>query len=563
VQPSSDEPVQPRRNPLRRYGPVAGILVVLALVVGASVVMQGDDDDDGSEAGDELTELPVGELPEGVVTWSMAQDQDLDVEFPDTCDQSVGRVAIPFFFRTECVADVDDNGGATAPGVTEDEIKVVVWLPNEDDAIYAFLKQALGFGDTADEMRETQEGLAEIFQAYYQTYGRTVRLEFLQASGQITDSVAARADAVRAAEMEPFAVLGGPLLANTWTEELHARGIACIACPGISDPEPYAYGLIPSDRQSRLHTVNYVATKLADRPVEFAGEDLVGQDRVFGLLKLAVNEGDRNDAEDLADGLADEGVELAATSVFELSLGATQENAVAAVTEMRDAGVTTVLVDADPINLADITREATKQHWFPEWVIAGPSLLDTNVGGGMQDPEQWRHAFGISWLPPAAAPEINPAYQLYEWYHGTPPPAPGSLLLTYPQIALFFTALEFAGPDLTPESLRQGMFAYPPTPQARTQPSVDYGTAIYGPEHPDYGGIDDYVEIWWDPEAVGEDEFGNERQGMYRYVDDGKRYYYDDWPDELAVFDPDRAVTEITDPPPEEIPPEYPSPAGG
>ena len=33
--------------------------------------------------------------------------------------------------------------------------------------------------------------------------------------------------------------------------------------------------------------------------------------------------------------------------------------------------------------------------------------------------------------------------------------------------------------------------------------------------------------------------------------------------DELKVFDPDGAVTEITDPPEAEQPPDYPSPAGG
>lgn len=560
MQPSSDESSEPSRSMLRRYGPITAILVVLALVVGASVVLGGgDDDDDDTEISGEVAE---GDLPDGVVTWSMAENQGLDVEFPDSCDKSVGLVAIPFFFRTECVADVDDNGGATSQGVTEDEITVVVWLPNEDDAIYGFLKQALGFTDTVDQMQETQVGLAEIFQTYFQTYGRTVRFEFLRASGQMFDTVSARADAVRAAEdFHPFAVLGGPFLANTWTEELHARGIPCIACPGITDPEPYAYGLTPHDTQTRLQVVNYVKNKLADHPVEFAGEDLVGQDRVFGLLKLASNDGDRADAEDLGEELGDEGIDLAATSTFELSLGATQENATAAVTQMRDAGVTTVLVDADPINLADITKEATKQAWFPEWLMIGPTLLDTNIGGRMQDPEQWAHAWGISWLPPSSAPEVSPAYQLYEWYHGTPPPAKGSLLLTYPQIALFFIALEFAGPNLSPETLRQGLFAYPPTPRARTQPSLDWGTALY--EEDDYGGIDDFVELWWDPGPVVIDEFGNEQQGAYRYVDGAKRYYFDEWPAELNVFDPEGSVTTLTDPPPEEIPPDYPPPAGG
>ncbi|MGH9210012.1 MAG: hypothetical protein ACRD2C_04950 [Acidimicrobiales bacterium] len=562
MQPTNDHPLEPSRNRLRRYGPITGVLVVLALVAGASVVVDDEDGADEATSGNP-DDVPT-ELPDGVVTWPMAQDQGLDVQFPDTCDQDDGRVAVPFFFRTECIADVDDNGGATWSGVTEDEITVVAWLPNDDDVVYSFIKQALGSDDSPDDMRTTQEGLAEVFQAYYQTYGREVRVEFVQASGQMTDSVAARADAVRAAEMEPFAVLGGPLSANTWTQELKARGIPCFFCPGVNDPDGLAYGLAPQNSQIRLQTVNYVANKLAGQPVEYAGDDLVGDERVFGLLKLAVNEGDVENADELVADFEDEGLEIAATSTFELNLGATQESATAAVSTMMDAGVTTVLVDADPINLQAITREATQQGWFPEWVITAGTFLDTSIGGRLQDPEQWEHAFGISYLPPASSPEISPAYQLYEWYHGEPPPGEDSLLLTYPQIALFFTALGFAGPNLTPDTLRQGMFAYPPTPRALTQPSVDYGIEVYGEDRPDdYGGIDDFVEIWWDPEAEGTDEFGNPQQGFYRYVDGGRRYYFDEWPDELRVFDPEGAVTQVTDPPPEEVPPDYPSPAGG
>ena len=76
-------------------------------------------------------------------------------------------------------------------------------------------------------------------------------------------------------------------------------------------------------------------------------------------------------------------------------------------------------------------------------------------------------------------PDVTPPYRLYEWYHGTPPPADDSLILTYPQVALFFTSLHLAGPDLTPEHYRDALFAFPPTPKARTQPSVDYGFGIW------------------------------------------------------------------------------------
>ena len=223
----------------------------------------------------------------------------------------------------------------------------------------------------------------------------------------------------------------------------------------------------------------------------------------------------------------------------------------------------------DPLTLPAFTREATKQNWYPEWVIGGYQFTDTSTFARGFDQEQWSHAFGLSFLPPKAAPELNPAYQLYEWYHGSPPPADDSLLLTYPQVAMFFTGVHLAGPELTVEHFRDAAFAFPPTPKAVTQPSLDYGFGIWTDrgnedEFPgDYHGIDDMVEIWWDAEAEGPDETGTEGKGLYRYVNDGRRYLPHEYTDEVEVFDPDKAVTEITDPPPSEVPPDYPPPSRG
>ena len=558
MQPVDDqEPDRP--SALRRYGPLAAVLLVLAIVAGVSVVTSGSDEgDDSTDAG---VAAPAGDLPEGVVTWSMAQQQGLDVTFPDTCDTESGMVAIPFYFRTECLADVEgDNGGETAAGITEDTIRVVAWLPNEDDPIFGIVRQALGVDDSIEDIRQTYENLVEIFQRYYQTYGRTVDLQFVEASGTMLDPVAARADALAAAEMDPFAVLGGPLLASTWTEELHARGITCLACPGISDPEPYAFGLLPSTSQLREHVVSYLSAKLAGRPAEFAGEDLQGEDRVFGLLYLAQSDSNEASAQRMVDSLEEEGVDVAESVTFPLDPGRAQELAASAIARFQEAGVTTVIVRADPITLPAFTNEATEQGFFPEWFLGGFQFTDTSTFARGFDQQQWAHAFGISFLPPLARPEITPAYELYEWYFGEAPPADNALILIYPQVALLFTGIGFGGPELTHESLRDGLFAFPPTPQGLTQPSLDYGTTVW--DEDDYAGIDDMVELWWDPEATGPDETGQEGQGLYRYVDGGQRYLPNDYTDELRAFDPEGAITEITDPPEAEVPPDYPSPAG-
>ena len=557
-----------RPGRLGRYGPVTGVLAVVALLVGVSFVGRADRPTDAAGA-DVSAATAEGSLPEGVTTWSMAERQGLDVDWPDTCDTSSGLVAVPFFFRPECVAPNDEGGGATAPGVTDDTVTIVAWLPSPSDPIYGIVRQALGIDDTNDEIRDTYEGLAEAFGTYYETYGRQVELEFVEASGSMLDPVAARADAVRAAEYEPFAVLGGPLLSSTWTEELHARGIVCMACPGIADAAPSSFGIQPSQSQIQTHVVQYVAAKLAGGTADFAGPGSEGEDRVFGLLSLTQNDADERRVERYVEAFADEGIEIAETGTFPLDPGRAQELATGIVAKMKDAGVTTVVVRADPITLPAFTREATKQGWYPEWVLGGFQFTDSSTFARTFDQDQWAHAFGVSFLPPKAPPEVTPAYRFFEWFHGEPPPADDSLILTYPQVALFFTGLHLTGPDLTVENYRDALFAFPPTPQARTQPSVDYGFGIWtDPTKPDeeyegdYEGIDDMVEIWWDAEATGPDETGAEGTGLYRYVDDGRRYLPHEYTSDVQVFDRSASVTEITDPPASEVPPDYPSPAG-
>ena len=564
-----NQPTAPDRQLARRYGPITAVMAVIAALVGVSF-LGGDAESDTSAAGGPGSTsgvaAPAGELPEGVVTWNMAQEGGLDVEFPETCDTESGMVAIPFFFRAECVAVNDAVGGETDDGVTADTIRVVAWLPNDADPIFAIVRQALGIDDSVEEVRETYLGLAEVFQEYYETYGRTVELEFVQASGSMLDPVSARADAVRAAELDPFAVLGGPLLGSTWTEELHSRGIICMACPGIEDGDPSAFGIQPNQSQIQAHVVNYVATKLKGGTADFAGEGSQGEERVFGYLQLAQNDADERRAERYIEDFADEGIDIVEQGTFPLDPGRAAELATGMVTKMKAAGVTTVVVRADPITLPAFTREATKQNWYPEWVIGGYVFTDSTTFARTFDQEQWSHAFGVSLLPPSAPAEITPVYRLHEWYHGAPPPADDSLILTYPQVTLFFTGLHYAGPQLTTESFRDALFAFPATPRAVTQPSVDYGFGLWNASDEDYegdyAGIDDMVELWWDADAQGPDETGVEGTGMYQYANGGQRYLPHEYTSDMDVFDEETSMTQITEPPESEIPPDYPSPAG-
>ena len=83
------------------------------------------------------------------------------------------------------------------------------------------------------------------------------------------------------------------------------------------------------------------------------------------------------------------------------------------------------------------------------------------------------------------------------------------------------------------------------------------------PDH-DWGGTDDMTLIWWDPEAEGEDETGNEGTGLYRYANGGERYTIGNMPtsvEEAGLFDVESSVTIFDEVPEEDVPPDYPPPS--
>ena len=68
--------------------------------------------------------------------------------------------------------------------------------------------------------------------------------------------------------------------------------------------------------------------------------------------------------------------------------------------------------------------------------------------------------------------------------------------------------------------------------------------------------------IWWDPNATGPDEVGNEGKGLYRYADGGRATCPGQWPTtKVGLFDDATSTTVLTSLPAADQPPSYPSPA--
>ncbi len=598
MQPAQAEGGGSSSNNLKKWGPVGAIVLVIAAVVGIVLVTGGDDDDAGDAGADtttavteapatteatETTETPDDTTPDatepaggggGEVTYplsfSQAEEQGIEVAWDERCDPDTGRVAIQWFFAPECYAPFDgDNGGATATGVTADSIKVVQYLGPDDDPIINYLTDAISNDDTNADAEATADDMLEMFQSYYEFYGRTIDVEYYVSTGIASDEVTARADAVRIAEdYQPFVVLGGPALTSVFADELSARDVMCIGCtPGqpadwYEQRDPNVWGLAISAEQARTHGREFISKQLIGKNAEHAGDEAFqSQPRKFGLLYISSSPESVTINEGFAADLRSDGADIAEVLPYQLDPATIQSQASQVIAKLKSSGVTSVILIADGIAPRDFTKEATAQEYHPEWILVAPALSDLTAFARTYDQDQWAHAFGITHGAAPLTPEESGYFGLYEWWKGTEPPAADTIGVLMPNYTLFYAVTMYTGPNLTHDTWRDALFANPGTTQAISQPYLTWGDKGYWP-YTDYSGVDDATMIWWDPNATGPDEIRNDGTGMYTFVDGGTRYLPGAWPTEDKMFDPDGAVTLYATPPPGEAPPDYPSPAG-
>ena len=314
----------------------------------------------------------------------MAEGTEGDIEWGEGCDTELGLVEVPISNAAPCVEpwdETEDNGGATAQGVTADEILVVNYKGQPDPLQQALVEDA-GANTDPEVNNQVEVDYINLFADVYETYGRTVRVETIEASGGPDDATAAQADALRAIELKPFAVVGSPTT-DAWSQEIANAGIVCVACGStesadkVAENAPYWWPTGMNPEQADAHLVEMVGKQLVGKPAEFAGDEAMhSEERVFGWIQAETETDEykaRNDAfeEELASEYDGE-IATRFTYLFDPTQAA--DIATTAIARMKEAGVTSIIISTDPLIPANITKEATAQNYFPEWII-GPSVL--------------------------------------------------------------------------------------------------------------------------------------------------------------------------------------------
>jgi hypothetical protein len=548
---------------LRRYGPIALVVVIVVAVV---LIASGGGDDDEPRVTTEQNGERDPNAPRTFQEAAAEGDED-SITWGPECDTTRGRLKVPITDAAPCIEPWNasqGNGGATAQGVTADEILVAVYK-GQNDPLQAALIESAGATVDPNATRDTYIGYLRMFEDIYETYGRKLRIEVVNASGGPADATAAGADAQKVIDLKPFAVVDGPTQTDVFWQRVTDAGILCLGACSLAVPwdqveeaAPYLWPTGPAPDQADVHFAEFIGKQLAGKPVSFAGdESLNGKPRVFGYIGAETSAGKyAKRFQDFDGRLENEwNVEIATRHqyVFDASRGG--EIATQAIAKMKQAGVTTVLIGADPLIPANITKEATAQNYFPEWVIGPSVLMDTTIFGRTYDQRQWRHAIGIS-LPAARAErEEGDSYRSWQWYYGEEPPT-NSQAVIFPGPHRLLLGIHLAGPNLTPRTFEQGLFRFPPGEQGLTYAHDSWGTKTWG--RSDHNSADDVTAVWWDPDAEGVSETGQTAKGMLTYVAGGKRYLPGQWPTEpLPFFEREGAVAIYEDRP--DKAPDYPA----
>jgi hypothetical protein len=556
----------------KRYGPIAAVVVLIA---GAVVLFGGGGDDEENDPASGTGTATEDELiSSGPMTPQKAElEGETDVDFGPNCDTETGRIKLVSVYAPPCVEPFEgDNGGATSPGVTADEVKVIFYQTDPAlDPLAASTASNAGAQIDPESARETAQDFVDLYNKLFEGYGRTIVVESFTGTGAPSDTEAARNDAITIAEKEPFAVIGGPAQSSAvFAGELASNGIIC--GPGcaaalnediVEEFEPYVWQAGATPNQASALAAEMVGNLAGPGPAELAGDEAMKtQDRVYGLVHYDTPDGDHQPVfEALSAALADNGVDLAIDIEFTLDLARAQENARTNIGKLMDAGVTTVIYYGDPFTPGSLTEEATAQGYFPEWILGPNTLMDTTIFGRQTDQTQWQNGFGMSLTGARGERSTNGGFQIYEWAYGTEPPNTNVNIIE-PYLRTIFYGVHLAGAELTPETFRDGLLRYPVSGGGATEPQVSRGEHGVWPEF-DWGGTDDMAIIWFDPAVTGEDEVGNEGTGMYRYANGGERYTIGNLPtslEEAGLFDVESSVTVFDEVPAEDRAPDYPPP---
>ena len=439
---------------------------------------------------------------------------------PDRKEQVPGDPYSP-----PCIAFSGDTGGATSKGVTPTEIHVSFRVLNEKGFQQTLAELAgASLTDRPEDIKRTVSALAEYFNKRFQFYGRKIVIDFYNGVGSNTNELLgkgrdkAEADAETvASQLKAFADLSAT--SEPYADALFRRKVMGFGDPYLStnwhqQHAPYIWSLAVEGTKVAKLAAEYTVKRLSGPggkalPAKWAGGALKDKPRVIASM-APENSWYQESVQAARADTAAAGVANGPNIEYQLDLGTMSNQAANIVPKLKSQGVTTILCGCDPIMPVFLTGEMARQNYFPELIVVGTALTDTDIVGQLWNQEAAKHVLGVSPLQEPVQPQQTIAYEAYKTVRQDEPAF--SVDLIYYQMEMLAIGLQMAGPNLTPQAFQDGMGRYP----GRLGPA---GFWSFGAS--DHTSADDVREIYWDPNAISH---YNSKKGAYVDPQPGTRW---------------------------------------
>src|SRR5690606_30985165 len=139
---------------------------------------------------------------------------------------------------------------------------------------------------------------------------------------------------------------------------------------------------------------------------------------------------------------------------YVLDLGTMSDQATRIIADFKDRGITTILCGCDSILPVFLSGVANREKYYPEFIIVGTALTDSDIVGQLWKPEFASHAFGVSPLDGFVPSTQTIAYAAYKSVRDDEPAFTVDLI--YYQMYQLAIGIHMAGPNLTPQTLDAG-----------------------------------------------------------------------------------------------------------
>lgn len=421
-----------------------------------------------------------------------------------------------------------DNHGATAPGVSKDEVTIVMpdWSSSSPWVDYQ-----------------------NFFNIHFEFYKRHINIipvaGLWDGACQPTDQQTFADTVVQ--KYHPFATLDMTGCSGVFYRDYMANHYKVVSVgyqtlfteAHLQASRPYLYQYPMANDRMFAQTADWACARLQGAKAVHAGDptgSLQSQNRVFaGLLADAFfgyATDDQPFATEFNDGCSGSLKHNDRVDGTESTQQLAQDMTNAMLRDKADH-VSTIVCFCywEPLHLA--MQAASQQGYYPEWVIS--DYYDVQIPSFLKlDPTQIANLFGLTFQPmeinewddPAiwALNEVDPGgYTTADTGTGGYTDRGTSYDPWYREILLLSSGIQMAGPNLTPVSFEQGLqttvFPNPRNPIMAGHVGFQGGT---------HSMTLDAAEWWWS--SNGQSPFANDGKGAFCYVDHGARHSAGNWP---------------------------------